>query len=130
MRSSVAARAPPVFNPDNAPAASAGVEYVPRRAKITERELDVHGYTPGCPGCIVANSEKCRQRIEQLIKDQDPERMERAKERIEARKEERDQNMEAQEGDRQSKHVCPKCGERKGYVKIITNSDGSNGKYA
>ena len=74
------------------------------------------------------HSEKCRRRIEQLIRDQDPDRMERAKERIEARKEEEDQEMETRSEDRKSMHVCSECREKKGYVKVITREDGSTKK--
>ena len=45
---------------------------------ITQRELDKYGFTPGCPGCEVkrrggiaksGHNQKCRERIEQLMKD-------------------------------------------------------------
>ena len=52
-------------------------ETAPRRAKISKRDLEVHGYTVGCEGCKAvlgnktarAHSEKCRKRVEELMKD-------------------------------------------------------------
>ena len=80
-----AARASPVFNPSGDHTASAGGEYVSRRAKITVKELDLHGYTPGCPGCIAkktgkraVHNEECRERIEAEV---DIEKKKRVKER-------------------------------------------------
>ena len=43
-----------VKNPDSAPVVPAAGGYVSRRMAIRLRDLEAHGYTPGCPGCIGA----------------------------------------------------------------------------
>jgi len=50
----------------------------PRRAKILKSDLVEHGYTAGCEGCRAvltgkpprAHSQKCRERLEELMKDE------------------------------------------------------------
>ena len=64
-------------------------DMVPRRLKITKYDLRKYGLTVDCPGCIAANrglvanhSEKCRDRVEKLILAEDPDRYDKALERI------------------------------------------------
>ena len=73
-------------SPDPAPVPAAGGEYQPRRMKITKADLENHGYTAGCPGCMGAqdgirrggHTEECRRRIEEQTMD----RRDKAQERI------------------------------------------------
>ena len=59
---------------------------MPRRMRFDADDFDKYGYTIGCPGCRAKNrgdisvnhSEECRQRIEQEIREDDPERYNRA----------------------------------------------------
>ena len=66
-------------NPETVPIPSAGGGYAPRRFRINKSDLETHGYTAGCPGCISAqaddgirrggHTEACRLRIEGVISD-------------------------------------------------------------
>ena len=55
---------------------------IPRRMRFDADDLDKYGYTFGCPGCRAKNrgdiavnhSEECRRRIEEKIREADPER--------------------------------------------------------
>ena len=72
-----------------APIPMAGGGYAPRRFRINKSDLEEHGYTAGCPGCISAqandgirrggHTEACRLRIEGVIssgrKDREQQRM-------------------------------------------------------
>ena len=61
-------------NPDGNAVETSGGQYVPRRARITRKELEEYGYTANCPGCISsqlqdgirrgAHTEECRLRVE------------------------------------------------------------------
>ena len=44
-------------NPETAPIPSAGGGYAPRRFRISKADLEAHGYTAGCPGCISAQAD-------------------------------------------------------------------------
>ena len=58
---------------------------VPRRMRFDDDDLNKYGFTIGCPGCKAKNrgnvgvnhSEECRQRIEEKIREDDPERYNR-----------------------------------------------------
>ena len=60
-------------------------ETMPRRMRFDMDDLEKHGFTVGCPGCKAKNrgetgvnhSEECRQRIEEKIRIDDPERYNR-----------------------------------------------------
>ena len=62
-----------IKNPDTSPVIPASGGYAPRRFKITKKDLELHGHTPGCPGCVSAqaddgirrggHTEACRIRI-------------------------------------------------------------------
>ena len=60
--------------PRNADEGARGI--LPRRARITPKDLKEHGYTVGCPGCEAVemglatrrgHTEECRQRIEEAL---------------------------------------------------------------
>ena len=59
---------------------------IPRRMRFDADDLQKYGYTLGCPGCRAKNrgevgvnhSEECRQRIEEKIRVDDPERYNKA----------------------------------------------------
>ena len=53
---------------------------IPRNFYIQARDLEAHGYSAGCPGCVSIlkraknrrpHSEACRRRLEELLKDTD-----------------------------------------------------------
>ena len=84
----VEARVSAKANPDKDVIKPSGGDYVPRRAKITRKDLRRHGYTAGCPGCIAMESEsgrramhsrECRDRLERLMPE---DRLKRAKDRL------------------------------------------------
>ena len=118
-------------------------EPVPRRVKIGRTDLIKYGSTIGCPGCIAQNrggtanhNERCRDRIEKLIMQKEPERYDktltRLVERQVKRQDEKDRKRRREE-EVQEKIKCEKCGAEKGYIKVVSHKDKdgneTSGKY-